>query len=46
MLRRSLERDFPRSDVKDAYQMLARPAPEVARARAPPHLRRRLVLLR
>ena len=30
-LRRSLERDFPRSDVKGAYQMLARLAPEVAR---------------
>lgn len=30
-LRRSLERDFPRSDVKDAYQVLARLAPGVAR---------------
>ena len=30
-LRRSLERDFPRSDVQGAYQMLARLAPEVAR---------------
>jgi tRNA A37 N6-isopentenylltransferase MiaA len=30
-LRRSLERDFPRSDVKGAYQALARLAPEVAR---------------
>jgi tRNA dimethylallyltransferase len=30
-LRRSLERDFPRSDVNGAYQMLARLAPEVAR---------------
>ena len=30
-LRRSLERDFPRSDVKGAYQVLARLAPEVAR---------------
>ena len=30
-LRRSLERDFPPSDVKGAYQMLARLAPEVAR---------------
>ena len=30
-LRRSLERDFPRCDVKDAYRVLARLAPEVAR---------------
>jgi tRNA dimethylallyltransferase len=30
-LRRSLERDFPRSDVKGAYRVLARLAPEVAR---------------
>jgi len=30
-LRRSLERDFPRSDVKGAYEVLARLAPEVAR---------------
>jgi tRNA dimethylallyltransferase len=30
-LRRSLERDFPRSDDKGAYQVLARLAPEVAR---------------
>jgi tRNA dimethylallyltransferase len=30
-LRRSLERDFPRSDVKVAHQVLARLAPEVAR---------------
>jgi hypothetical protein len=30
-LRRSPERDFPRSDVKGAYQVLARFAPEVAR---------------
>jgi tRNA dimethylallyltransferase len=30
-LRRSLERDFPRSDVEGAYQMLARLAPEAAR---------------
>jgi tRNA dimethylallyltransferase len=30
-LRRSLERDFPRSDVKGAYQVLARLAPEVVR---------------
>jgi tRNA dimethylallyltransferase len=30
-LRRSLERDFPRSDVKGAYQVLTRLAPEVAR---------------
>ncbi len=30
-LRRSLERDFPRSDVKGVYQVLARLAPEVAR---------------
>jgi tRNA A37 N6-isopentenylltransferase MiaA len=30
-LRRSLERDFPRSDVKGAYQVLARLAPEAAR---------------
>src|SRR6516165_6481886 len=30
-LRRSLERDFPRSDVNGAYQVLARLAPEVAR---------------
>jgi len=30
-LRRSLERDFPRSDVKDAYQLLERLAPEAAR---------------
>src|ERR1700751_4884629 len=30
-LRRSLERDFPRSDVTGAYHMLARLAPEVAR---------------
>ena len=30
-LRRSLERDFPRSDVTGAYQVLARLAPEVAR---------------
>jgi tRNA dimethylallyltransferase len=29
-LRRSLERDFPRSDVKGAYRVLARLAPEVA----------------
>ena len=29
-LRRSLERDFPRSDVKGAYHVLARLAPEVA----------------
>jgi tRNA dimethylallyltransferase len=35
-LRRSLERDFPRSDVKGAYQVLARLAPEVAR-RVHPH---------
>ena len=35
-LRRSLERDFPRSDIKDAYQVLARLAPEVAR-RVHPH---------
>jgi tRNA dimethylallyltransferase len=31
MLRRSLERDFPRSDLKGAYQVLARLAPEAAR---------------
>ena len=31
ILRRSLERDLPRSDVKGAYQLLARLAPEVAR---------------
>jgi tRNA A37 N6-isopentenylltransferase MiaA len=30
-LRRSLERDFPRSDIEGAYQVLARLAPEVAR---------------
>jgi tRNA dimethylallyltransferase len=30
-IRRSLERDFPPSDVKGAYQVLARLAPEVAR---------------
>jgi tRNA dimethylallyltransferase len=30
-LRRSLERDFPRSDVTGAYRMLARLAPEAAR---------------
>lgn len=30
-LRRSLERDFPRSDIKGAYQVLARLAPEPAR---------------
>jgi tRNA dimethylallyltransferase len=30
-LRRSLERDFPHSDVKGAYLVLARLAPEVAR---------------
>ncbi len=30
-LRRSLERDFPRSDVRGAYQVLARLAPGVAR---------------
>ena len=30
-LRRSLERDFPRSDVTSAYHVLARLAPEVAR---------------
>jgi tRNA dimethylallyltransferase len=30
-LRRSLERDFPSSDVKGAYQALARLAPEAAR---------------
>jgi tRNA dimethylallyltransferase len=30
-LRRSLERDFPRSDVTDAYHVLARLAPEAAR---------------
>ena len=30
-LRRSLERDFPRSDVEGAYQVLVRLAPEVAR---------------
>lgn len=30
-IRRSLERDFPRSDVTGAYQVLARLAPEVAR---------------
>jgi tRNA A37 N6-isopentenylltransferase MiaA len=30
-LRRSLERDFPPCDVKGAYQVLARLAPEVAR---------------
>ncbi|MGH7734178.1 MAG: hypothetical protein ACREOE_10880, partial [Gemmatimonadales bacterium] len=30
-LRRALERDFPRSDVKGAYQMLARLAPAAAR---------------
>ena len=30
-LRRSLERDFPRSDVNGAYQVLARLAPEAAR---------------
>ena len=30
-LRRSLERDFPRSDIDGAYQVLARLAPEVAR---------------
>lgn len=30
-LRRSLERDFPRSDATGAYQVLARLAPEVAR---------------
>lgn len=30
-LRRSLERDFPRSDVKGAYELLARLAPERAR---------------
>jgi tRNA dimethylallyltransferase len=30
-LRRSLERDFPRSDVKGAYQLLARLAPEGVR---------------
>ena len=31
MLRRSLERDFPRSDVNGAYHLLARLAPEAAR---------------
>jgi tRNA dimethylallyltransferase len=31
ILRRSLERDFPRSDVKGAYHVLARLAPEAAR---------------
>jgi tRNA dimethylallyltransferase len=35
-LRRSLERDFPRSDVTGAYHMLARLAPEAAR-RVHPH---------
>ena len=30
-LRRSLERDFPRSDVKGAYHVLARLTPEAAR---------------
>jgi tRNA A37 N6-isopentenylltransferase MiaA len=30
-LRRSLESDFPRSDVEGAYRVLARLAPEVAR---------------
>jgi tRNA dimethylallyltransferase len=30
-IRRSLERDFPRSDVTGAYQVLARLAPEAAR---------------
>ena len=30
-LRRSLERDFPRSEIVGAYQVLARLAPEVAR---------------
>jgi tRNA dimethylallyltransferase len=30
-LRRSLERDFPRSEVKDAYHVLARLAPAAAR---------------
>lgn len=30
-LRQSLERDFPRTDVRGAYQVLARLAPEVAR---------------
>ena len=30
-IRRALERDFPRSDVTGAYQVLARLAPEVAR---------------
>jgi len=30
-LRRSLERDFPRSDVEGAYQVLVRLAPEIAR---------------
>jgi tRNA A37 N6-isopentenylltransferase MiaA len=35
-LRRSLERDFPRSDVTGAYHVLARLAPEVAR-RVHPH---------
>ena len=32
ILRRSLERDFPRSDAKGAYQLLSRLAPEVARS--------------
>jgi tRNA dimethylallyltransferase len=35
MLRRSLERDFPRSDVTGAYHMLARLAPEAARRMHP-----------
>jgi tRNA dimethylallyltransferase len=35
-LRRSLERDFPRGDVKGAHLLLARLAPEVAR-RVHPH---------
>ncbi|HTS97675.1 MAG TPA: hypothetical protein VMI33_13740 [Streptosporangiaceae bacterium] len=35
-LRRSLEGDFPRSDAKGAYRVLARLAPEVAR-RVHPH---------
>jgi tRNA dimethylallyltransferase len=34
-LRRSLERDFPCSDAKGAYQVLARLAPEVARRLQP-----------
>ena len=38
-LRRSLERDFPRSDVKGAYQLLARLAPRGGPACAPQQLR-------